>query len=258
MIPKRLIAVVTIKNGMAVQSFGYKKFLPIGKSEIVVKNLDRWGADEILLNNIDRSYNKLGPNFELLEKIQKLNINTPIIYSGGIRNIDDAKLVINYGADRIMLETMLDKELKTLEKISSLLGRQAIILSMPVSLNPKDKLLQYDYIKKKSTQIKKNFITSIEKKLISEVLLIDHINEGYDDKFNHQILDKIKIKLPIICFGGIRSTKKIDKIFENKDVVAVAIGNSLNYSENRVQKLKKKLGNFNIRKAFFRKEKYEF
>jgi cyclase len=258
MTPKRLIAVVTIKNGTAVQSFGYKKFLPIGKPEIVVKNLDRWGADEILINNIDRSYNKLGPNFELLKKIQKLNINTPIIYSGGIQSIDDARSVINYGADRIMVETMLDKELKTLEKISDLLGNQAIILSLPVSLSSKDELLQYDYIKKKIIKIKNNFIISIEKNLISEVLFIDHINEGYDDKFNHKILDKINIKLPIICFGGISSKKKIDKIFENKNVAAVAIGNSLNYSENRIQKLKKKLSNINIRKAFFKKEKYEF
>ena len=53
MIKKRLIGVVTVKDGMAVQSFGYKKYLPLGNPKILIKNLNRWGADEILINVID-------------------------------------------------------------------------------------------------------------------------------------------------------------------------------------------------------------
>ena len=71
MIKKRLIGTVVVKNGIAVQSFSYGKYLPLGKPEIIIKNLDRWGVDEILINVIDRSKNKLDPNFELLKKFKK-------------------------------------------------------------------------------------------------------------------------------------------------------------------------------------------
>ena len=62
MAKKRIIANVIIKNNQVVQSFGYHNYLPIGKPEIILKNLDRWKADEILVNVIDRSKTNLGPN----------------------------------------------------------------------------------------------------------------------------------------------------------------------------------------------------
>ena len=49
MLKKRLGAFVFIKNGLVVQSIGFKKYLPIGKPEVVLKNLDEWGSDEIIL-----------------------------------------------------------------------------------------------------------------------------------------------------------------------------------------------------------------
>ena len=55
MLKKRLIGVITVKDGLGVQSFGYKKYFPLGKAEILAKNFNRWGADEIFLNVIDRS-----------------------------------------------------------------------------------------------------------------------------------------------------------------------------------------------------------
>ena len=43
MIKKRLTGIVTIRNGLVVQSFGYNQYLPIGKPKVVIENLDRWG-----------------------------------------------------------------------------------------------------------------------------------------------------------------------------------------------------------------------
>ena len=41
MIRKRLVGVITVKDSLAVQSFGYKNYLPLGNPEILVENLDR-------------------------------------------------------------------------------------------------------------------------------------------------------------------------------------------------------------------------
>ena len=83
MLKKRFIAVVTVKDGWAVQSFGYGRYLPLGKPECLVENFDRWGADEILVQVIDRSKGGLGPDFELLKKTLK----QPLIFDG--RNLFD-------------------------------------------------------------------------------------------------------------------------------------------------------------------------
>ena len=117
MLNKRILGVITVKNNIAVQSFGYNQYLPLGKPEILAKNLNRWGADEILINVIDQTFKKNGPDFELLKSIQSLNLSTPIVYGGGISSLDEAKKVITLGADRILVENILKKDLKDLRNI---------------------------------------------------------------------------------------------------------------------------------------------
>ena len=85
MLAKRLIGAVIVRDGLAVQSIGYKKWLPIGKPEIVREKIyvER-NVDEIAVLCIDRKLR--GPDLDLLKRITDLNINTPLMYGGGILN----------------------------------------------------------------------------------------------------------------------------------------------------------------------------
>ncbi len=249
---KRIIGVINVMNGLAVQSFGYKKYLPIGNPKILIKNLDRWGADEILVNAIDRSFLKLGPDYKLINEINSLKICTPIIYGGGIKNLEDAKKVIASGADRILIESLINKNLSEFIKISNIIGSQSIIISLPIKSDEKKNLLFFDSKLKKEIKISENMIKAINDKLASEVLLIDYLNEGYSDQFNINILNLLKkFETPLICFGGISNENLIKKIAKKEKVNAVAIGNSLNYKEISVQNLKKNLIHSGFRKPIF-------
>ena len=97
-----------------------------------------------------------------------------------------------------------------------------------------------------------NFINTIEKKFVSEILLIDYKNEGSIDGFNFNLLEYFKkFELNIICFGGIKSSNFIKKISKNKNISAVAIGNSLNYQELSIQNLKIQLQKNQFRRPHF-------
>ena len=106
-INKRIIGVIVIKNDRVVNSFQYKKYLPIGKVSSSVLNLDMWEVDEILILDINRSKKQLGPNFELIENLNKKNFNTPLIYAGGIRNYKDAIKLCSLGIERIVIDNFL-------------------------------------------------------------------------------------------------------------------------------------------------------
>ena len=58
----------------------------------------------------------MGPDYDLLSKIGKLRISTPIIYSGGIKDHKNAVEVIKSGADRIVIDSLLRKDRKELRK----------------------------------------------------------------------------------------------------------------------------------------------
>ncbi len=234
---KRLIGVITIRDGIAVQSFGYKKYLPLGKPEMLAKNLDAWGADEILLNDIDRSKYKKKPNFEILEKISKLQLTTPIIYGGGIRNENDAVTAIKLGADRIIIESIFFQNKNIVRKISNKIGSQGLILSLPLIIKKK-KIYRYNYLDSKVKNIEKNINNFFENKIISECLITDVENEGSIKNFNTRLIKKQIFNLPLILFGGVGEIKKIKECLKYKNVKAIAIGNCLNYKENYLDSLK--------------------
>ena len=252
MVKKRLVGVVTIRNGLAVQSFSYKYYLPLGNPLCIIQNLDRWGVDEILIQVTDRSVNQLGPDFELLNKLGEIKISTPVIYCGGIRNANDAVNVIKHGSDRIALDHLLMNSNSELAKISKVLGSQALIACLPI-VKDGNELLLYNYEFKIRQELDKEFLEIISNKdIFSEVLLINKETEGLPDSFDTDLISLFpNIDKPLIAFGGISEVKQIQDLFSKKQVSAVGIGNFLNYREHSVQLFKKSIKSNYLRPAIY-------
>lgn len=252
---KRLIGVVTVKNGWAVQSFSYKSYLPLGRPEVLVENLDRWGADEILVHVIDRSVKKLGPDFDLIEKIGDIGVSTPIIYGGGIRHEHDAVGAIQKGADRISLDNIFFECPDTVRKIAHILGSQALIGSLPVHRTD-GVLKHYNYVTKKSDYISKEIIRLLEENLISELLISDWLNEGSLDKFDIDLLKAKELSgNKLIAFGGLGDPLIGAKVVGLSNVSAVAVGNPFSYKEHAIQAYSHQLKTDYLRSTYFRDER---
>ena len=252
MVKKRLIGVVTIRNGHAVQSFSYNSYLPLGNPLCIIQNLNRWGVDEIFIQVIDRSINQLGPDFDLLNKLGEIQISTPLIYCGGIRNVNDAINVIKHGSDRIVLDHLLRNSNSELISISKALGSQAVIASLPI-VKDGNKLLMYNYESKIRQELENDILEIISNKdIISEVLLINKETEGLPNSFDIDLISLFPdIDTSLIAFGGISEVKQIQDLFSKKQVSAVGIGNFLNYREHSVQLLKESIKSDYLRSPIY-------
>ncbi len=241
---------VTVKEGWAVQSFGYSRYLPLGKPELLVQNLDRWGADEILVQCIDRTTSGLGPDFDLLGRISKLRISTPLIYSGGISQREDAVNVISHGADRIMVDAMLLDVPQTLETVARELGTQAVIAHLPASIKA-DGLAALDY-RNRGERPLDQWLEKLPHEWISELMVSDWQNEGSPGRFDERLLDIARhIDKPLLCFGGISEASQIQRVLAHPHVVAVGVGNFLSYREHAVQSLKMQLEGSAVRAPYY-------
>lgn len=241
MLKKRLVGVVTVKDGWAVQSFGYKRYLPLGKPQCIVENLDRWGADEILVQVIDRSINGLTPDFGLLETLGRLGLETPLIYGGGIRSIDDGVQAIQSGADRLVVDSILHDDLTPVRGLSERLGAQAIIAALPLSWR-NGRVEWLDYRHRCSTLISPDVSSLIEAGIVSEILLVDWMNEGHQGRFELNLVKNFPFGgVPVITFGGISDSRQMTELLQMPNVSAVAVGNFLSYREHAVQKYKEAL-----------------
>lgn len=235
---KRIIAGVIVRDGIAVQSIGFKTYLPLGDPKIICENYSRWGADEIFLNCIDRSINNKGPDYKSLEEVANYNINSPLIYAGGIRNLNDAIKCIKLGADRIIIDYLKYHNFNEIEKISKTLGRQAIIISLPIIYKNK-RYFFYNYIDKSLKEM--SFLNDIaSKNIASELLIIDFKNNGGNFNIKNSFLNKINYfkSCKFIFYGGISKKSDINKLLNNKSISAVVVGNKLSYTEHSYQKIK--------------------
>jgi cyclase len=250
MLKKRLIGVVTVKDGWAVQSFGYRRYLPLGRPEVLVQNLDRWGVDEILVQCIDRSFGRLGPDLKVLGNIGKQAINTPLIYAGGINCRDDAVKVVSRGADRIMVGAMLLDSPDSLENLARDLGTQAVIGHLSVRMTD-DCLRIMDYRDRRELPLAK-WLDRLPQTWISELMVTDWQNEGSPCRFDERLLDISRdIDKPLLCFGGLSDASQIQRVLQHPQVVAVGVGNFLSHKEHAAQLIKQKICSIDIRPAYF-------
>ena len=240
MIKKRIIGVITVKNSIVVQSIKYSNYLPIGSPEVSIENLERWQVDEIIIKNIDQSKNNLGPDLNLISRIASMGMTTPLAYAGGIRNCEDAVSVIRSGAERVVVDSLLIKNLKEAIRISEILGSQAVIGSLPLALKNRE-LLHFNYIDRTYDNINKKILEAFESGKISELMIIDHMNDGVENGFQEKLLDHFKNNSNLIVFGGISSNNQVKKLMKKDSVVGVAIGNFLNYREHSVNLFKSNL-----------------
>ena len=81
------------------------------------------------------------------------------------------------------------------------IGRQSIILSMPLSINQDNEIRIFDYKTQNEKKISKNFLKAINDDLISEILISDYKNQGTMKGFDLRIIKKLNFKNNLILSG---------------------------------------------------------
>lgn len=251
MLKKRLIGVITVKAGVAVQSFGYSRYLPLGSPECLAENLDRWGVDEILVLCIDRSRSGHGPDLALLRRLGALGLSTPLSYGGGVHTAAEAAQAIQAGAERLCLDAVLHTNPGAVRDMAALLGSQALVAALPMVMRDGE-MLHYAYLQGRLLPNMEETIRLFDDGTVSEALLIDAVHEGQRNAFDAELVRRFpRPATPLIVFGGISEPAQVAPLLAHSEVVAVAVGNSLNYSEHAVQNLKQQVQSPSLRPAVY-------
>ena len=176
MLRKRLIGAIIVRKGWAVQSIGYKRWLPLGKPECLAENLDRWGADGIVVLCIDRE--NQGPDLELIRRLGDLGLATPLTYGGGIKNEKDARQAVKDGAERLVLDSILYEDSSKIKEMGDAVGVQALVASLPLIIEKGGEVKHWRHREGISKKITSEISEIIREEAVSELLAIDVENEG--------------------------------------------------------------------------------
>jgi cyclase len=182
----------------------------------------------------------------------KLGLETPLIYSGGIRSVEDAVKVIQIGADRIMVDTLLYDNLDIVRDIAKELGAQAVIASLPLCWKNFE-IKWLNYRSRDKALISNRVLELLKSGSVSEVLITDCEHEGVHNSFEVKLIEEFPLKdVSIIVFGGISNSAQMRTLLNFNAIVAIAIGNFLTYHEHAVQKYKEALIGSPLRQASYK------
>ena len=122
MLTKRIIPCLDIKNGRTVKGVNFIGLRDAGDPIELAKHYAQQGADELVFLDITATVDDRKTLFDLVERIAS-QIDIPFTVGGGIRSVEDARDVIQAGADKISINSAAVKSAIT----PSLSGRIATI-----------------------------------------------------------------------------------------------------------------------------------
>lgn len=238
MLRKRLLGAVVVRQGWAVQSFGYRRWLPLGKPECLVENLDRWGADGIVVLAIDRG--DQGPDLELIERLGALGLSTPLTYGGGLATEEHARAAVRAGAERLVLDAVLSHNPQAVGAMASAVGVQALVAALPLLQSSSGEVQHLQHLTDHREALQAPIRGLIAGEQVSEVLVIDAAGEGAGQGFNPALLKVVEAHtgLPLLAFGGLARAEQIRPLLNRPQLAGVVVGNALNYCEHAIAHLK--------------------
>lgn len=247
MLRKRLMGAVVVRQGWAVQSFGYRHWLPLGKPECLVENLDRWGADGIVVLVIDRG--DQGPDLALIERLGALGLSTPLTYGGGLRNEADARAAVRVGAERLVLDAVLQEDPAVVHAMAQAVGVQALVAALPMIRDGNGGVQHWLHRRRVAVPISLAIRDLVAHEALSELLAIDVAGEGEGQGFDLELLEAIEpmCGLPLLAFGGLATTEQIRQLLSRPRLAGVLVGNALHYREHAIAQLKAALADQALR-----------
>ncbi|TDO26915.1 imidazole glycerol phosphate synthase subunit HisF [Sediminibacterium goheungense] len=235
MLKKRIIANLTVLNGVVVQSVGFKKYHPVGSVAVAVEFLNQWGIDEIIIADISATKENRSPLTELYKKVSN-RCFVPLTIGGGVRSIDHIHDLLHSGADKIFINNYAFENPDFISKSANIFGDQCIIVAIDV-IYKDNKPVIYDYKTRMPSQIDlHDWVKEVENRGAGELLIncVDRDGQysGYDISLAKQIADSVNV--PVIICGGAGKPEHFYEVLSETNVAAVAAGNYFHFSEHSV------------------------
>lgn len=126
---KRIIPCLDCKDGRVVKGTSFVDLKDAGDPVEVARNYDADGADELVLLDITATKDDRNTTLDLVRKVAA-QVFIPFTVGGGIRSIDDFKILLREGADKISINSaaILDPEL--IREAADKFGSQCVVVAI--------------------------------------------------------------------------------------------------------------------------------
>ena len=253
MLTKRIIPCLDIKNGKVVKGVNFVGLKDVGDPIDLAKRYDEQCADEVVFLDITASYEERDIIKDLIERGAK-ELTIPLAVGGGIRTLDDFRMILASGADKVSINLAVINNPNLIKEAANEFGVQCVVVAIDAKKRDGG---GYDvYVKggRENTGIDLiEWVTKCQELGAGEILLTsmdaDGTKAGYDLEMINAVCDVVDI--PVIASGGCGSIQDIVDVFEKTNCDAALVASLFHFGEATVEDVRKELRkhNINVRRA---------
>ena len=244
MFTKRIIPCLDVNNGRVVKGINFVNLRDAGDPVEVAAAYDKAGADEVVFLDITASSDNRGTVVDMVRKVAE-KVFIPFTVGGGIRTVDDFKVLLREGADKISINSSAINTPELISNAADKFGSQCVVVAIDARRREDGSGWN---VYKNGGRIDTG-LDAVEWAMkanrmgAGEILLTsmdcDGTKAGYDVELTRQIAENVSI--PVIASGGAGTMEHFyDALTEGKADAALA-ASLFHYKEMEIMELKKYL-----------------
>lgn len=241
---KRIIPCLDIKDGRVVKGVNFVNLRDAGAPAEVAAAYDKAGADEVVFLDITASSDSRNTQLEWVREVaSKLFI--PFTVGGGIRTVEDFKVILREGADKIAINSAAIMNPQLISDAAEKFGSQCVVVAIDAKRREDGSGWN---IYKNGGRVDMGidaveWAVKAEQMGAGEILLTsmdgDGTKEGYDIELTKAVAERVSI--PVIASGGAGKLEHFHEALVDAKAEAVLAASLFHFKELEIREVKEYL-----------------
>lgn len=240
---KRIIPCLDVNNGRVVKGVNFVNLRDAGDPVEIASYYNKSMADEIVFLDITASSDARSIMLDVVARTAE-QVFIPLTVGGGIRTVDDFRMILSAGADKISVNSAALKRPELINEAAEKFGNQCVVVA--IDAKHRDESGFDVYLNGGRVNTGKDAVewaVEAEKRGAGEILLTsmdcDGTKAGYDIELTRAISDAVSI--PVIASGGAGTMEHFAQALTDGGAEAALAASLFHYREMDILDLKKYL-----------------
>ena len=249
MFTKRIIPCLDVNNGRVVKGVNFVNLRDAGDPVEIAAAYDRAGADEVVFLDITASSDARNTVVDMVRRVAE-TVFIPFTVGGGIRTVDDFKVLLREGADKISVNSAAIMRPELISEAADKFGSQCVVVAIDAKRRADGSGWN---IYKNGGRVDMG-IDAVEwamkvcKLGAGEILLTsmdcDGTKAGYDIELTRTIAENVSI--PVIASGGAGTLEHFKDALTDGKADAALAASLFHFKELEIREVKEYLRKYDV------------
>ncbi len=203
MLAKRIIPCLDVKDGRVVKGVRFLNLRDAGDPVAAAQAYDRQGADELVFLDITASHEGRAITLDVVRRTAEA-IYMPLTVGGGVRGIDDIRMLLRAGADKVSLNTRALERPALIREAAERFGSQCIVVAIDAKRENGRWGVYTHGGRRPSGWETVAWAQEAERLGAGEILLTSMDRDGTQDGYDLELTRAVAhaVSIPVIASGG--------------------------------------------------------